>query len=77
MIVIFAEKPSQARDYAEALGIQQKHDGYIEVKNSDIIKNAFITWGFGHLTRLKLPKEYDSSINTWKLENLPYRTKKF
>lgn len=77
MIVIFAEKPSQARDYAEALGIQQKHDGYIEVKNSDIIKNAYITWGFGHLTRLKLPKEYDSSINTWKLENLPYRPKKF
>lgn len=77
MIVIFAEKPSQARDYAEALGIQQKQDGYIEVKNSDIIKNAFITWGFGHLTRLKLPKEYDSSINTWKLENLPYRPKKF
>lgn len=73
MIVIFAEKPSQARDYAEALGIQQKYDGYIEVKDSDIIKNAFITWGFGHLTRLKLPKEYDSSINTWKLENLPYR----
>lgn len=77
MKVIFAEKPSQARDYAEALGIKQKKDGYIEVKDSDIIKNAVVTWGFGHLTRLKLPKEYDTPINTWKLENLPYRPTKF
>lgn len=77
MQVIFAEKPSQARDYAEALGIKQKYDGYIEVKDSDIMKNTVITWGFGHLTRLKLPKEYDSSVNTWQLDNLPYKPKQF
>ncbi|HEG7171109.1 TPA: DNA topoisomerase III [Staphylococcus aureus] len=77
MKVIFAEKPSQAKDYAEALGIKKRHDGYIEIKDSEIIKNAIVTWGFGHLTRLKLPKEYELSINTWKLENLPYRPKNF
>lgn len=31
--VIFAEKPSQARDYANALGISHKKDGYIEGEN--------------------------------------------
>ncbi|WP_246840043.1 hypothetical protein [Staphylococcus aureus] len=31
--VIFAEKPSQARDYANALGISHKKDGYIEGVN--------------------------------------------
>lgn len=77
MKVIFAEKPSQARDYAQALGIKSKHDGYIKVKDSDVIQDAVITWGFGHLVSLKLPKEYKSPINTWKIENLPFKPEKF
>lgn len=72
MKVIFAEKPSQARDYAQALGIKSKHDGYIKVKDSDVIQNAVITWGFGHLVSLKLPKEYKKPVNTFDLNNLPY-----
>ncbi|MBF2758637.1 hypothetical protein K4S27_12165 [Staphylococcus epidermidis] len=35
--VIFAEKPSQARDYANALGIKKKHKDYIEIQDSDIM----------------------------------------
>jgi hypothetical protein len=40
-----AEKPSQARDYANALGIKKKHKEYIEIKDSEIISNAIVTWG--------------------------------
>lgn len=70
--VILAEKPAQAMDYAKALGIKQKHDGYIELKDSDIIKNAIVTWAFGHLVQLKMPKEYKEPVNTFDLKNLPY-----
>ncbi|WP_305752652.1 DNA topoisomerase [Mammaliicoccus sciuri] len=71
-IVILAEKPAQAMDYGKALGIKQKHDGYIELKDSDIIQNAIVTWAFGHLVELKLPKEYKEPVNTFDLNNLPY-----
>lgn len=75
--VIFAEKPSQARDYANALGIKAKHKEYIEIKDSDIISNAIVTWGYGHLVELKLPKDYKRPINNWQIENLPYKPDPF
>ena len=55
--LILAEKPSQAMDYAKALGIKQKHNGYIEL-DSDIVGNAIVTWGIGHLVEMKTPKDY-------------------
>ncbi|OIJ29099.1 type IA DNA topoisomerase [Staphylococcus sp. LCT-H4] len=75
--VIFAEKPSQARDYANALGIKKKHKEYIEIKDSEIISNAIVTWGYGHLVELKLPKDYKEPVNNWKIENLPYKPEPF
>ena len=56
--LIIAEKPSQAKEYAEALGIKKKHKGYIELQDNAIIPNARITWAVGHLVRLKQPKDY-------------------
>lgn len=70
--VIIAEKPSQARDYANALGIKESKDGYILLKDN-IISNAVVTWGFGHLVQLKLPKDYSNPINNWDITNLPYK----
>ncbi|MCD0525291.1 type IA DNA topoisomerase, partial [Staphylococcus aureus] len=75
--VIFAEKPSQARDYANALGISHKKDGYIEGVNPMFDGRVIITWGFGHLVELKLPKDYSNPINNWDLKNLPYRPSPF
>ncbi|MGV3125168.1 DNA topoisomerase III [Staphylococcus epidermidis] len=69
--LILAEKPSQAMDYAKALGIKQKHNGYIEL-DSDIVGNAIVTWGIGHLVEMKTPKDYSTPVNTWQLENLPF-----
>ena len=69
--LILAEKPSQAMDYAKALGIKQKHNGYIEI-DSDIVGNAIVTWGIGHLVEMKTPKDYSTPVNTWQLDNLPF-----
>lgn len=64
--VILAEKPSQARDYASALGGFSKHNGYLENSSTGDI----ITWGFGHLLEIPTPKAYQ--YDNWKLENLPF-----
>lgn len=29
---------------------------------------VIITWGFGHLVELKLPKDYSNPINNWDLK---------
>lgn len=71
--VIFAEKPSQAREYAEAIGIKKKHKTHIELVDNKYVENGIVTWGFGHLVELKLPKEYDNPVDNWNLSNLPYK----
>ena len=63
--LILAEKPSVARDMAEALNIKQKKNGYIE--NEKYI----VTWALGHLVTNATPEQYDVSYKEWKLEDLP------
>lgn len=41
--LILAEKPSVARDIAEALNIKEKHNGYIANQR------YIVTWALGHL----------------------------
>lgn len=69
--IILAEKPSQAMDYAKALGIRKKENGYIELE-SDIVGNAIVTWAIGHLVEMKTPKDYKEPVNTWNIDNLPF-----
>ena len=63
--LILTEKPSVAMDFAKALSIQGKQDGYIE--NNDYT----IVWAVGHLVELFEPQEYDSKWKKWSLETLP------
>jgi DNA topoisomerase III len=63
--LILTEKPSVARDFALALGVKGKRDGYLE--NEDYI----ITWAVGHLVELFEPQDYDAGWKKWRLENLP------
>ena len=60
-ILILAEKPSQARDYAQGLGNCKKREGYYDCGK------FLITWAIGHLF------EIDDSIapKKWSLESLP------
>ncbi|MDL4842250.1 type IA DNA topoisomerase [Aquibacillus rhizosphaerae] len=64
--VILAEKPSVAKNIADALKIKQKRDGYFEGNN------YIITWAFGHLLQLYDAKDYDGKMARWKMENFPF-----
>lgn len=76
--VIIAEKPSQAKAYAEAFTIKNKTKTYIELEACDTFKQgAYLTWGIGHLIELKLPQDMSSAVNTWNLSNLPFLPKRY
>lgn len=76
MIVIFAEKPSQARDYAEFLGVKDKKDGYFFGKWND--NEVAITNARGHLIALNEPAEQNPAwAGTWTQEQLPMIPEKF
>lgn len=60
--VILAEKPSQAKAYAEAFTVKSRQKTHIELAQSQLFPHgAIITWGIGHLVELKEPKAYDKS----------------
>ncbi|MBF0101602.1 MAG: DNA topoisomerase 3 [Desulfobacterales bacterium] len=68
---ILTEKPSVARDFAQALGVTQKRQGYLE--NQHFI----ITWAIGHLVELYEPQDYDPKWSTWQFDRLPVIPKQF
>ncbi|WP_082235437.1 type IA DNA topoisomerase [Halobacillus massiliensis] len=71
-VVILAEKPSQAKAYAEAFTIQEKAKTYIQLKPDETFPDgATITWGVGHLVELKEPHDYKPEWKRWKLDQLP------
>lgn len=63
--LILAEKPSVARDIAEAMNIKGKRNGYIE--NEKYV----VTCALGHLVTNAQPEHYDKAYKEWKLEDLP------
>ncbi|MFE5473800.1 type IA DNA topoisomerase [Bacillus safensis] len=70
--VIIAEKPDQAREYANALGNFKRKQGFIEIEpNNHFTKGAVITWAIGHLVELSNPKEYRDDWGIWNYEQLP------
>lgn len=66
MKIVIAEKPSVAKNIADALKIKTRKDGYFE--GNDYI----VTWAFGHLLQLFDAKDYDESMGSWKMENFPF-----
>lgn len=72
MTVILAEKPSQAKAYADAFSNVKRGDGFYLVPSCDVFKDgAKITWGIGHLVTLKEPHEYVEDWKKWSLKSLP------
>lgn len=69
--LILTEKPSVAKNIADALKIKSRQDGYFE--GSDYI----ITWAFGHLLQLFDAKDYDEKMAKWRIENFPFIPDKF
>ncbi|WP_339227498.1 DNA topoisomerase [Oceanobacillus sp. FSL K6-2867] len=69
--LILAEKPSVAKNIADALKIKTKKDGYFEGDN------YLITWAFGHLVELYDAKDYDGKMRSWKMDNFPFIPSEF
>jgi DNA topoisomerase-3 len=69
--LILTEKPSVARDIAEAIGGFTDHDGYWE---SDAY---LLTFAVGHLFELLEPEELDPKYKRWTLDVLPILPERF
>lgn len=64
-MLILTEKPSVGRDFAKALGCNQKGDGFIEGGS------AVVTWAFGHLLESAPPEAYNPELKDWRFDKLP------
>jgi DNA topoisomerase III len=69
--VIIAEKPSVAKNIADALKIKGRNDGYYEGNG------YIITWAFGHLLQLLDAKDYDAKMAKWRMDNFPFFPQNF
>jgi DNA topoisomerase-3 len=69
--VIIAEKPSVAKNIADAYNIKNRKDGYFEGGG------YYITWAFGHLLQLYDAKDYDENMKGWRFEKFPFIPEKF
>ena len=65
--LFIAEKPSVARQFADALKISgASKDGYIESDDS------IVTWCVGHLVTMSYPDAYDEKLKRWSLDTIPF-----
>ncbi|NFI03459.1 type IA DNA topoisomerase [Clostridium botulinum] len=69
--VIIAEKPSVAKNIADALNIKTRKDGYFKGEE------YYITWAFGHLLQLYDAKDYDENMKGWRMEKFPFIPESF
>ena len=63
--LILTEKPSVAMDFARALGVKNKKDGFLEGGG------YVVTWAVGHLVELAEPGDYDPKWKKWSMNTLP------
>ena len=67
-----AEKPSVAREFANALKENMKKgEGFMESENS------VVTWCVGHLVSMSYPESYDEALKKWSLTTIPFIPDKF
>ena len=66
MKVIIAEKPSVAKNIADAIAAKSRRDGFFE--GADFL----VTWAFGHLLELYDARDYDEKMGSWKMDHFPF-----
>ncbi len=65
--LFIAEKPSVAREFANALKLNmRKFDGYLESEE------AIVTWCVGHLVTMSYPEAYDERFRRWSFDTIPF-----
>lgn len=61
--LFIAEKPSVAREFANALKYNMRSkDGYLESEE------AIVTWCVGHLVTMSYPEVYDEKFRRWSFD---------
>ncbi|MCC8367200.1 DNA topoisomerase III [Xenorhabdus sp. PB61.4] len=66
MQLYLCEKPSQARDIANVLGVKQRGQGFL------FSTRIIVTWAIGHLLEVAAPEQYGEQFGPpWRLEVLP------
>ena len=66
-IVLIAEKPSVAKEFAKVLGENLKqNDGYLEGER------FIVTWCVGHLVSMSYPEVYDEKFKKWSFDTIPF-----
>ncbi|MCW5803733.1 MAG: hypothetical protein KIT31_15220 [Deltaproteobacteria bacterium] len=71
MMLVVAEKPSVARDFARVLGVRAT--GRHAFEGDSVV----ITWCVGHLVELEEPAAYDPRWRSWRLDTLPMLPEEF
>ncbi len=70
--LFIAEKPSVAREFANALKINTRsRDGYLESED------AIVTWCVGHLVTMSYPEVYDERYRRWSFDTIPFLPHEF
>lgn len=70
--MFIAEKPSVAREFANALKINTaSRDGYLESEK------AIVTWCVGHLVTMSYPEAYDEKYKRWSFDTIPFLPEEF
>lgn len=69
--LIIAEKPSLAKNIANALNVKDRKDGFIENDN------YIVSWAFGHILELYSIYDYLGEKRAWKDIPLPYIPQEF
>lgn len=65
MKVVIAEKPSVAKSIGEAIGANNRKNGYLEGNG------YYVTWCVGHLIELVTAEKYNPAWKKWSYETLP------
>ena len=66
MELYLCEKPSQAKDLANVLGVKNRGEGFLHDG-----QGKTITWAYGHLLEMCMPDDYDEKYKSWSLDTLP------
>ncbi len=65
--LFIAEKPSVAKEFANALKIKAaSRDGFLESET------AIVTWCVGHLVTMSYPEVYDEKYKRWSFDTIPF-----
>jgi DNA topoisomerase-3 len=70
--LFIAEKPSVAKEFANALKLNTRSkDGYLEGET------AIVTWCVGHLVTMSYPEVYDEKYRRWSFDTIPFIPQEF